>query len=905
MSAPTDAQKRIEILEQEVARLQKVNEVLMNRVERSTEEAGSAYSLFESNLLLQNKVREHTENLTVTNRNLAREIVERRKTERALRWERNFIEAVLETAGALIIVLDTEARIVRFNRSCERASGYGREEVEGMPFWMLLPEEDKERIQGVFGDLTEKGIPNQAENYWVSKTGERRLIAWSNTTLRDVSGNVEYVVGTGIDITDHREADERLRLYHRIFTASSEPITIVDHEGRVIERNPAHREMSGLSDPEILGRSIAEQIGEGFYEKLQQSIARSGRFRGEVDFRSKDAYSHTVDLSVFPVHNEADEFLCYVGIGKDITDRKRDQEALARRLRYEIGLAACSRTLIETRKPKQVLPEAMGKLLEAIEASRAFLFENFEDPELGLCMRLRFEVTAQGVAPQLQNPVFQRLPYTDDIGPWREIFERNLTFGGPTSTLPPKLRSLLESTGAKSIFLLPVYVNGDGYGLVGFSEIWTAREWGDAESRLLRTAADMIGGFLARRRAEQDLRSSEERFRLLVENSNNVIYSLNPRGELTYLSPKFRDYSGRPVEEDLGRSVTSLVYEEDARVFEKWLEEGVAKGEDRRQGLLGRFLDPEGNFVWFVSNASAVRNPTTGEVDEIVGVAHDITELKKVMEDLEKANRNLRLTQAQLVQSEKMASLGMLVAGIAHEINTPIGAIGSMHDSLVRAVGKLEGALKSLCPPGDSETARINQYLTVIGDAIRVIDSGTDRVTNIVRRLRSFARLDEAELKEADIHEGIEDTLTLVHHEIKHTITVHREYGEVPAITVYPSRLNQVFLNILINAKQAIQGEGEITIRTYRRGEKVYAEFTDTGVGIPEERLKRIFDPGFTTKGVGVGTGLGLSICYQIMQDHHGEIQVHSEVGKGTTFTMILPVDLAGILEQQGQKPTT
>ncbi len=239
-----------------------------------------------------------------------------------------------------------------------------------------------------------------------------------------------------------------------------------------------------------------------------------------------------------------------------------------------------------------------------------------------------------------------------------------------------------------------------------------------------------------------------------------------------------------------------------------------------------------------------------------------------------------------------MASLGSLVAGVAHEINTPVGAINSMHNTLMKAVENLKAELEQRLKETHEEYRKIDESLKIVEEANKVIQSGTDRVVDIVRRLRSFARLDEAELKEADIHEGLEDTLTIVHHELKHNITVTRNYGEVPKISCYPGRLNQVFLNLLINAKKAIKGKGEITISTYTRDNKAYVEIKDSGEGIPEENLSKIFDPGFTTRGVGVGTGLGLSICYQIIQDHQGEILVSSEVGKGTTFTVVLPMDL-------------
>ena len=291
-------------------------------------------------------------------------------------------------------------------------------------------------------------------------------------------------------------------------------------------------------------------------------------------------------------------------------------------------------------------------------------------------------------------------------------------------------------------------------------------------------------------------------------------------------------------------------------------------------------------------------------VEFVVATGIDITDRKqaeKALQDslteVERANQHLRETQSQLVQSAKMASLGMLVAGIAHEINTPIGAVASMHDTLKRAVVKLKTALTADATEELASDSTIGRPLKIIEDANRIIDNGTERVITIVKRLRSFARLDEAELKTVDIHEGIEDTLTLIHHEIKHDIKVRKEFGDIPPIACLPGRLNQVYLNLLINARQAIADKGEIVIRTYRKGMKVYIEVADDGVGISDEKLAKVFDPGFTTKGVGVGTGLGLSICYQIIQDHRGDISVESRLGKGTKFVITIPTNLDKILD--------
>ena len=181
----------------------------------------------------------------------------------------------------------------------------------------------------------------------------------------------------------------------------------------------------------------------------------------------------------------------------------------------------------------------------------------------------------------------------------------------------------------------------------------------------------------------------------------------------------------------------------------------------------------------------------------------------------------------------------------------------------------------------------------VLEDAQKIIDSaidGAERTKKIVLGLRNFSRLDEAEKKTVDIHEGIESTLQLLHNEIKNRITVHKNFCELPPLTCYPSELNQVFMNLLSNASQAISNKGDITITTKQDGDNIIIDIQDTGCGIDEKYMDNIFDPFFTTKEVGKGTGLGLSISYNIVKKHKGDITVKSEKGKGTTFTITLPL---------------
>ena len=259
--------------------------------------------------------------------------------------------------------------------------------------------------------------------------------------------------------------------------------------------------------------------------------------------------------------------------------------------------------------------------------------------------------------------------------------------------------------------------------------------------------------------------------------------------------------------------------------------------------------------------------------------------------ELERANRELRETQAQLVQSGKMASLGGLVAGVAHEINTPIGSISANADLVRRAVDIVKQRIEANAATSElAEDEKLHKAVETLQQASETELLACKRISSIVKSLRNFARLDESDEKRVDLHEGIDSTLTLLRHELDKRIEVVKHYGDLPSVLCYPSQLNQVFMNLLANAIFAIEDRGTITITTAREGDSVVLRFADTGVGIPPEDLERIFDPGFTTKGVGIGTGLGLSICYRIVQDHHGTIDVTSDLGQGTVFTVRLSI---------------
>lgn len=261
--------------------------------------------------------------------------------------------------------------------------------------------------------------------------------------------------------------------------------------------------------------------------------------------------------------------------------------------------------------------------------------------------------------------------------------------------------------------------------------------------------------------------------------------------------------------------------------------------------------------------------------------------------------------ELQLMQSDKLAAIGQLAAGIAHEINNPVGFVtsnlGSL-DSYLRDIFELLDAyeaLEKVCTLSEAAISKIRELKQQkeicflrddIGHLLSESQQGLVSVTKIVSDLKNFSRAESEDWKLVDLHNGLDSTLNIVWNEIKYHSTLIKEYGDIPKILCIPSQINQVFLNLLVNAAQAIQGKGVITIRTGRVGDEVFIAISDTGTGIPVENLPRLFEPFFTTKPVGKGTGLGLSISYGIVQKHSGRIGVESTVGKGATFTVWIPI---------------
>jgi len=414
----------------------------------------------------------------------------------------------------------------------------------------------------------------------------------------------------------------------------------------------------------------------------------------------------------------------------------------------------------------------------------------------------------------------------------------------------------------------------------------------DAESRSVPVIEDgkVIGeqGVLRdvseRKKTEASLQQHEKYFKDIISAFPIPFFVKDANGIYQFFNPSFAKYLGLPPEKILGKSVydiapkelADLYYRKDAELFN---DPGEQTYDARVAWQDGTVRD----VIFYKKTFSDEK----GNIAGLIGTILDITERKKMEEDLLQAHRQIEQTQDQMVHAEKLAAIGLLAAGVAHEINNPLGYIGSNMVVFEKYVNELSIFFKQYfkeCPPDIDETVKDMQAI------VKESMAGFNAIKKIVQDLRVFSRADSGEWAPTDINEIIDGILRIVWSEIKHKAELKYERGDLPKINVNSRQLGQVFLNILVNAVQSITEHGVITVRTYVRGAEAVIEIEDTGKGISKLVAKKIFDPFFTTKLPGQGTGLGLSVSYDIIKKHGGRIDVASEIGKGALFSVVLPI---------------
>lgn len=418
----------------------------------------------------------------------------------------------------------------------------------------------------------------------------------------------------------------------------------------------------------------------------------------------------------------------------------------------------------------------------------------------------------------------------------------------------------------------------------------------------------------------------------IIWSMSDSLIILNADAVVSFVNRTTEEMLGYSVCEIIGKPAGLVVDDEDMKLF--LFLKGIVRQRIMRNYEMN-YLNKKGEKIPVSVNASIIydeeKKPlciimTARDMRQTLELIHNLKETKAMLEDkvktrthaIEQAHKELKDTQSQFVQREKMASIGQLAAGVAHEINNPMGFVNSNLNTLtsyvigIKELLNMYGWLEESIKNKDYERAytlvqdiegfkQDIDFEFAIEDMDKLVsesNDGVERVMEIVRSLREFSHTTEPNMAEFDVNEGLESTIKMLWNELKYKVDVIKEYGDVPKISAFPTQINQVFTNILVNAAHAMPAKGEIKIKTYlerfmsTNNGWVVIELSDTGVGMSPDVKAKIFDPFFTTKPVGMGTGLGLSITYEIIKKHGGTIDVESEEGKGAKFIIRLPINV-------------
>jgi two-component system NtrC family sensor kinase len=745
--------------------------------------------------------------------------------------ESEMFQSIAELGNDGILVFNERHQIEFANRMASETTGYSNKELLKMSVLSLLAKPDQSFIEDLFlhperyGEKTCTGVQLLTSNGEVKEA--EICIALTKTPLGAQKGYA-YLK----DITDSKKMERRIReatqQFEKIAEMGEDGIVVFDQAFKIIFANQMASEITGISKEDLIGRNFFSVIGKEDKEFLEgmaiRGVGIGEKLCTEMTILSPQNHVKDAEVCIALAKSDTGEVKTYAYI-RDITERKKFERDLK-------GSEEKLRNLFERVRHGLFISSKEGKFLDCNQA----LLDTLEYPT-------KEEFLKIDIAKNLYvNP--------ED----RKTFQERIEKDGYAKDMEVEFK---KKDGNKITVLLTGHpIKNEKGEVVGYQGI----------------NLDIS----ERKRIENELREANEFFMKLIESSVDGIIAADMKGNIFIFNKGAEVLTGYTAEEVIGKLHITKIYPEGAA------KEIMKKLRSPEYGGAGKFIPTQLNVVNKfgeeipIQLSAALIYDGTGQEFASVGIFTDLRS-RLTME------KKLQETHLQLVSSEKMASLGKLAAGIAHEINNPLGGI-LIYSSLM---------MEDL-PEEDPRR----------GDLARIVQEA-GRCKEIVKSLLEFARQTEPKMEPTDINRAINDGLFfLVNQALFHNIQIVKKLDPfLPFVQGNASQLKQVLMNIIVNAAEAMHDSGTLTITTSPAPDRktVFVEFTDTGEGIPEENLTRIFDPFFTTKEVGKGTGLGLATSYGIVEDHGGKISVKSKIGEGTTFTIELPIHpgTQAILEAQ------
>ena len=652
----------------------------------------------------------------------------------------------------------------------------------------------------------------------------------------------------------------------------------VGKDGNINFANKYAQDFFGFPLEELIGKHVTETIvppidseGNDLKKMVTQAFTKPEEFGDSINENvCKNGEPKIISWANKPLYSKEGEFVEILTIGSDLTE----QQSIARELeKYKNNLEL----LVEERTKTL---EQLNEKLENNEKQYQFLAKNSSDAVLAYDAQLN----STYISPSIEKLTGYSIEELKQMSTGELVHPEDLDF------LLNKFKEAIVNKSSSDLFRYRRKTKSGIYLWVESVGSYVYDTDGNLQDIIIN-----LRDITQKKEAEEKLEASINFNQLLFKKSKIGLVLKDFGGRIIDANWSFADIIGYTLEEVIGMNTWDLIPEQykeaETEKYKSLRKLGSYKPFEKE------YLHKDGYLVPIRLQGTII---TKNGEDLIWSSIENISERVA-------AEKNWRDAKDQLIISDKMASLGVLTAGIAHEINNPVNFVYAGINSLETNLKDVREILDAYAKIDGTNTQdklaeieelkkelQFDRLMQFVDRSTENIKKGAERTSEIIKGLKRFTRVDDDKLIKSDLHENLENALLLLKNQYKDKVTIEKQFGNIPLINCYPGKLNQVFVNLLSNAIQAIEANGKITVSTKlcntKESDIIEINISDTGSGISEEHRKKIFEPFFTTKEIGKGTGLGLSISHGIIESHNGIIEVSSEVGKGTTFTIQLPI---------------